>query len=97
MVNKEDIENLISCKFRNKRNIGFDDVERTAITSYYYGVQGVVVTNLDFSKKARKYASNYGIILCDKSNLNHKLNFYIEKELDKRELDLLCNILNNED
>ncbi|CAG8751352.1 8911_t:CDS:1, partial [Cetraspora pellucida] len=97
MVNKEDIENLISCKFRNKRNIGFDDVERTAITSYYYGVQGVVVTNRDYSKKAKKYASDYGIILCDKSNLNHKLNFYIEKELDKRELDVLCNILNNEE
>ncbi|CAG8768919.1 7628_t:CDS:1, partial [Cetraspora pellucida] len=97
MVNKEDIENLISCKFRNKRNIGFDDVERTAITSYKYGVQGVVVTNLDFSKKAKKYAADYDIILCDKLNLNHKLNFYIEKELDKRELDVLCDILDNED
>ena len=96
MVNKEDIKNLISCKFWNKRNIGFDDVERIAITSYKYGVQGVVVTNLDFSKKARKYASDYDIILCDKSNLNHKFNFYIEKELDKRELDVLCDILDNE-
>ena len=36
------------------RNIGFDDIERTAITSYYYNVQGVVVTNLGFSKKSKK-------------------------------------------
>ena len=47
IVSKEDIETLVSCKFRNKRNIGFDDVERTAITSYSYDVQGVIVTNLE--------------------------------------------------
>ena len=97
MVNKEDIENLISCKFWNKRNIRFDDVERTAITSYYYDVQGIIVTNLDYTKNATNAASKHNVILSYPSNLKCRLNFYIEKELDKRELDVLCNILDNED
>ncbi|CAG8652168.1 5992_t:CDS:2 [Cetraspora pellucida] len=97
IVSKYDVETLISCKHREKGNIRFNNVERTSNISNYYDVQGIIVTNLNYTKNARTYASRYNIILCDKSNLNHKLNFYIEKELDKRELDVLCNILNNED
>ncbi|CAG8658373.1 15516_t:CDS:1, partial [Cetraspora pellucida] len=97
IVSKEDIETLVSCKFRNKRNIGFDDVERTAITSYSYDVQGVIVTNLGYSKKATKAASKYDVILTYQSNLKRRLNYYIENELNDKELDVLCNILYNED
>ncbi|CAG8737876.1 5676_t:CDS:1, partial [Cetraspora pellucida] len=96
IVSKEDIETLVSCKFRNKRNIGFDDIERTAIISNYYDVQDVIVTNLDYSKKATKTASKYDIILSYPSNLKRRLNFYIKNELDKKELNVLYDILDNE-
>ncbi|CAG8777306.1 2542_t:CDS:1, partial [Cetraspora pellucida] len=86
IVIKEDIETLISCKFRNKRNIGFDDVERTAIISNYYDVQGVIVTNRDYSKKATKAASEHDVILSYQSNLKRRLNYYIENELNEKEL-----------
>ncbi|CAG8602282.1 9686_t:CDS:1, partial [Cetraspora pellucida] len=95
IVSKEDIEALVSCKFRNKRNIGFNDVERTAIISNYYDVQGVIVTNLDYLKKATRAASEHDVILSYPLNLKHRLNFYIENELDKKELDVLYNILDN--
>ncbi|CAG8443356.1 8364_t:CDS:2 [Scutellospora calospora] len=93
MVSKEDVEKLISCKFRDKRNIGFNDIERTAVTSYYYGVQGVVVTNLDYSPKAKKYASKYNIILSHSSNLKRRLNHFIQKELDEKEFNILYDFL----
>ncbi|CAG8534784.1 9950_t:CDS:2 [Scutellospora calospora] len=93
MIGKEDIEKLVSCKFRNKRNIGFDDVERTAIRSKYYNVQGFIVTNLDYSRKAEKNAFKHNIILTYESNLKRKLNFYIQKDLEKKELDILYEIL----
>ncbi|CAG8538922.1 8020_t:CDS:2 [Cetraspora pellucida] len=97
IAKKEDIETLISCKFRNKRNIRFDDVKRTVIISNYYDIQDVIVTNCDYSKKATKAASEYDVILSYQSNLKHRLNYYIEKELDEKELDILCDILNLED
>ncbi|CAG8825117.1 9268_t:CDS:1, partial [Gigaspora rosea] len=39
LASKEGVEILISCKFRQKKNIGFNNVERTTSMSKQYNVQ----------------------------------------------------------
>ena len=96
MISKEGIEVLVTCKFRPSKNIRFNDVERTAAVSSLYNVQGLIVTNLDYSKKAIKVAKELGIILTHKFDIKHKLKFYIEKANYEKELDVLEDIEKDE-
>ncbi|CAG8777206.1 2052_t:CDS:1, partial [Dentiscutata heterogama] len=54
--------------------------------------QGVIVTNLGYSKKARNIAKKNKILLTQKSDIEHKLVFYIKKVIEEKELDILENI-----
>ena len=49
--------------------------------------------NLNYSYKAEKYASKHNIILSYPSNLKDELKFHIQKDLEKKELDILYDIL----
>ncbi|RIB24047.1 hypothetical protein C2G38_2169559 [Gigaspora rosea] len=53
LASKEDAKILVACKFHPKKNIGFNDVERTASMSKQYNVQSVIVTNLNYSYKSK--------------------------------------------
>ncbi|CAG8815238.1 12695_t:CDS:2, partial [Dentiscutata erythropus] len=92
MISRDDIEALITCKYRPKAKIRFNDIERTAAISEFYGVQGIVVTNLGYGKEAIRVAKKHDIILTHKFDIKHKLNFYIEKEVERKELDILEDI-----
>jgi len=96
MVSKEDVEVLVTCKFRLLKNIRFNDVERTAAVSSFYNVQGIIVTNLYYSKKAIEVAKELGVMLTNKFDIKHKLKFYVEKEVEKKELGILENIEKDE-
>ena len=89
MISKEGIEVLVTCKFRPKSDVRFNDVERTAAISSLYGVRGLIVTNIGFGKKAVKVAKELGVMLSNKFDIKHKLNFYIEKANSEKELDIL--------
>ena len=90
---KQDIDSLITCKYMKKGLVNFADIERTANTSKNYDAQGFIVTNTGYSKKAKECAIRNDIFLTLSDNLLHKLNFYVEKQLEEKELDILYDIL----
>ncbi|KAF0538758.1 hypothetical protein F8M41_007526 [Gigaspora margarita] len=55
----EDFKIFICCKFRKKKNIGFNDIERTSgfIKSYHPDDTGIIVTNKNFSDNSYGQAS----------------------------------------
>ncbi|CAG8493230.1 7734_t:CDS:2 [Scutellospora calospora] len=93
LVYKYDFDFLVCCKFRPKAKVGFNDVERIFNAASFYNSQGVIVTNTDFSPKAQYIAKKSNIILSYSNNIVKDLNLFIEKKLDKEELDILYDIL----
>ncbi|CAG8822644.1 13473_t:CDS:1, partial [Dentiscutata erythropus] len=92
LISEDDFELLITCKYRESKNIRFDDVERTAANSRFLNVQGVIVTNLGYGQKAIKVAKKYNIILAHDFNIKDKLRSYIDKMVERKELDILEDI-----
>jgi len=90
---KQDIDSLITCKYMKKGLVNFADIERTANTSKNYDVQGFIVTNTGYSKKAKDYASKNDILLTHSHNILYKLNFYVDRKIEEKELDILYDIL----
>ncbi|CAG8547302.1 5316_t:CDS:2 [Scutellospora calospora] len=93
LVYKYDFDFLVCCKFRPKAKVGFNDVERIFNAASFYNSQGVIITNTDYSPKAQFIAKKSNIILSYSNNIVKDLNLFIEKRLDKDELDILYNIL----
>ncbi|CAG8796463.1 19018_t:CDS:1, partial [Dentiscutata erythropus] len=92
IISVYDIDFLVTCKYRPKANIRFNDVERTAANSKLLKIQGVIVTNVGYGKKAINNAKKYNIILTQDFNIKHKLKLYVDKIVEKRMLDILEDI-----
>ncbi|RIB26385.1 hypothetical protein C2G38_2030252 [Gigaspora rosea] len=90
---KQDIDSLITCKYMKKGLVNFADIERTANTSKNYDVQGFIVTNTGYSKKAKDYVSKNDILLTHSHNILYKLNFYVDRKIGEKKLDILYDIL----
>ncbi|KAF0409001.1 hypothetical protein F8M41_008418 [Gigaspora margarita] len=69
---------LLTCKWCKDRKIRYNDVERTSAVSRMYDVQGVIATNVGFTKKAITVARELGVIL----TLPGTLRFRIENVID---------------
>ncbi|RHZ75543.1 hypothetical protein Glove_212g182 [Diversispora epigaea] len=91
---KEDSDFLICCKYRQIRNIGFNDVERVSSVAKNFNSQGVIVTTTGYSKNAKSQAKHLNVILSRQSNIIEKLETHIEKESEKKEMDIIYDILN---
>ncbi|CAG8808526.1 2066_t:CDS:1, partial [Dentiscutata erythropus] len=76
IISVYDIDFLVICKYRPKANIRFNDIECTAANSKLLKIQGVVVTNVGYGKKAINDAKKYNIILTQDFNIKHKLKLY---------------------
>ncbi|CAG8761672.1 6468_t:CDS:1, partial [Racocetra persica] len=66
---------LFIYKWCNVRKVYYNNVEQTSAISRIYDVQGVIVTNIGFTKKAIMVAKEHGVILAMLNTLLNKLRF----------------------
>jgi Restriction endonuclease len=83
----EDFKIFICCKFRNKKNIGFNDIERVNgfIKAYHPDDSGVIVTNKNFSENSYDQAKKMKILICQSKNIVKN----IKKEIERKKQILL--------
>ncbi|KAF0409002.1 hypothetical protein F8M41_008419 [Gigaspora margarita] len=84
---------LLTCKWCKVRKIRYNDVERTSAVSRMYDVQGVIVTNIGFTKKAITVARELDVILA----LPGTLRFRIENVIDDIDTEILSEIIEDKD
>src|SRR5437868_2539072 len=83
----EDFKIFICCKFRNKKNIGFNDIERVNrfIKAYHSEDTGVIVTNKNYSENSYDQARRIKILVCQSRNIVKN----IKKEIERKKQILL--------
>ena len=67
----EDFKIFICCKFRNKKNIEFNDIEwvNRFIKAYHSEDTGVIVTNKNYSENSYDQARRMKILVCQSRNI----------------------------
>ncbi|CAG8815457.1 23665_t:CDS:1 [Cetraspora pellucida] len=93
VIDKNDFYYLIRCKPRTKANIGFNDIERIHSAALAFNCFPVVVTNKNYSFKAKSIAEKRNVILSFDNTIINDINLHIERKLNDEELNILSNIL----
>ncbi|CAG8791951.1 15222_t:CDS:1, partial [Cetraspora pellucida] len=88
---------IIRCKYREKVNIRYPEIEslNSLINTYHKDHIGVMVTNKNYSKNAKNEAKNMNIILCQTQNLIKNINKEINyrKKLITQEKETSCELV----
>ncbi|CAG8487941.1 3122_t:CDS:2 [Cetraspora pellucida] len=93
VTDKNDYYYLIRCKPRTKANIGFNDIERIDSAALSFDCFPVIVTNKNYSFKAKSIVKKRNVILSFDNTIINDINLHIEKKLDDEELNIISNIL----
>src|SRR5437868_8712178 len=81
----EDFKIFICCKFRNKKNIGFNNIEQVNgfVKAYHSEDTGVIITNKNFSENSYEQAKKMKILICQSKNIVKNIKKEIECKKQK--------------